>query len=168
MDGYGDTCNYNGQNCLDLCVFTNVTSQSGVELTGPDWYAITLFYPTWTYRTGQGTLIASNQPDAAANQYVGTDHSVLLHILWTTNGWQVHIQKVDNILPEINVIYDPACMSLVETVQSVTTYQITHGSHPQDVNWQFYAGTNYAAGCLSVATPQDHNNPLRTFSIVSE
>ncbi len=168
VNGYGDTCTYNGQNCLELCVFTNVTSQSGVELTGPDWYAIALFYPTWTYQTGQGTLLAANQPDAAANQYVGTDHSVLLHILWTEKGWQVNIQPVDNTLPEINVIYDPACMSLVETVQSVVTYSITHGSNPQNVNWQFFVGTNHAAGCLGVATTQEYTtNQSFTFSIVS-
>ena len=155
VNGYGDTCNYNGQNCLELCVFTNVTSQSGVALTGPDWYAIALFYPTWTYRTMNGALLATDQPDAAANQYVGVDHSVLLHILWTTKGWQVNIQRVDNTLPEINVVYDPACMSLVETVQSLTAYQKTHGSNPQDVHWDFYVGTNHAAGCLGVATPQE-------------
>ncbi len=163
VNGYGDTCTYNGQNCLELCVFTNVTSQSGVELTGPDWYAIALFYPTWTYRTGQGTLLGTNQTDAAANQYVGIDHSVLLHILWTTKGWQVNIQPVDKTLPEIDVIYDPACMSLVETVQSLSTYQITHESNPQNVHWEFYAGTNHAAGCLGVATPQQTYKPFAYF-----
>ncbi len=162
VDGYGDSCEYNGQNCLKLCVFTNVTSQSGVELTGPDWYAIALFYPTWTYRTIHNAVLADNQPDAA-NRYVGTDHSVLLHILWTTKGWQVHIQRVNNTLPEINVIYDPACMSLVETVQSVSTYQITHDSNPQDVHWDFYAGTNHAAGCLGVATMQESPQPSPYF-----
>ena len=155
VNGYGDTCNYNGQNCLELCVFTNVTSQSGVKLTGPDWYAIALFYPTGTFRTPYGTVLSANQPDATANQYVGVDHSVLLHILWTTKGWQVHIQRVDATLPEINVVYDPACMSLVDTVQSLNTYQITHGSNPQNVHWEFYAGTNRATGCLGVATPQE-------------
>ncbi|MHB8599419.1 MAG: hypothetical protein ACYDER_21735 [Ktedonobacteraceae bacterium] len=86
-----------------------------------------------------------------------------MHILWTAKGWQVNIQPVDNTLPEINVIYDPACMSLVETVQSVVTYNITHGSNPQDVHWDFYTGTNHAAGCLGVATPQQTYKPFAYF-----
>lgn len=110
-----------------------------------------------------GTLLATNQPNAMANQYVGTDHSVLLHILWTTKGWQVSIQHVDNTLPEINVVYDPACMSLVETVQSQTAYGITHGSNPQNVHWQFFVGTNHAAGCLGVATPEYTHKPIVYF-----
>ncbi len=155
IGGHGDSCTYNGQNCLELCVFTNVQSIANgntfTSLTGPDWYAIGLFYPTWTYRTISGALVAENQPDVF-NQYVGTDHSMLLHILWKASAWSVTLEPNAN-LANIPVTVDPACASLNGLVQATTTYTITHDGTGTNLDWQAFAGTNRAAGCLGVATP---------------
>ena len=165
IDGYSDACNYNGQNCIYLCVLTQVASISGggetfTPVTGPDWYTYAIFYPTWTYRTINGILVAGNQSEFV-NRYVGIDHSVLLHLLWKDNSWAV------NIVPsfsQLNITSpDPACAALSGLVHSLTTYGITHDSQPKNIYWNEYVGPNRAAGCLGVATTQHNAGPQGYF-----
>jgi hypothetical protein len=155
VDGYGDSCTYNGQNCLELCVFTDLKTVSGggevfTPVSGPDWYAIALVYATWTYRTPAGVLVAGNQSDYF-DRYVGIDHSLILHFLWKNGTWSISIVPTN----AVNfVVVDPACATLNGLVSAEATYDRTQGSPSQNLSWSVAVGANRADGCLGVATTQ--------------
>ena len=80
---YGDTCTFEGQNCLQLCSSPYGTPVKGVQL---GWNVIALFYPTWTYTTQSGQVVAQNQPDTN-DPVAGEDHSIPLSLTWNGAKW---------------------------------------------------------------------------------
>ncbi len=152
MRGYGDTCTYNGQNCLLICTYPFVQTL---------WFVVALYYPSWTYTTEQGQVLAQNQPDTNSGS-VGEDHSISLQLSWNaTQGWQVQDLS---ILPQrtqyqMNVIANsiPVCASLTGLVNTLTRYGVTSGDGNIEIQWQYYMGHDPAAGCLAVVVPS--NNP---------
>ncbi len=178
---YNETCTSpEGQNCVLLCVLPDTTfvpnspsshSQPRATLT---WEIVGLFYPTWTYTTTGGQVVAINQPDALPDRVVGEDHSVLAHTTWDSTGWHAiiitpnsdwHATSTTDGSPTNFGFADPTCGSLNDLINGTTTYLITQ--RDGTVSWKLKAGTNHAAGCLGVVTPE-HNMPFVYFSSVLE
>ncbi len=66
-----DICANNGQNCISFCtlqVNTYPGTPPGTQAPTEGWTVLALFYPTWTYTTASGQIIAQNQPDSSAVQ----------------------------------------------------------------------------------------------------
>ncbi len=156
VNGYNDTCNdsNSGQSCLQLCSFIN--GESPAPSAHPIWDVTALFYPTWTYTTQSGQVVAQNQPDASSTS-AGEDHSIDLSVTWDGTKWHV---KPD-IAPEFryNTAHSPACASISNQI-SPTTYGATASG--ANVFWDFAVGTNEAAGCLGVVvlSPQSPQTPV--------
>lgn len=149
INGYGDICNENGQNCLQICM---------VSYEGGSWLAVALYYTTWTYSAESGQVIAQNQPDTNS-QYVGTDHSILLQITWSSQGWSVRDISILSQAATVNTIYEtsiPACASLTGLVNARTFYSSTSGDDFILIQWSYHIGSNPAAGCLGVVVPTDN------------
>jgi hypothetical protein len=150
VSGYGDTCTYNGQNCLQICTF---------DYRKSGWLAVALYYPAWTYTTESGQVIAQNQPDTNSTS-VGIDHSVLLQVKWNGQLWLVRDLSTlsQNSQAQIGVLDTsvPACASLTGLVGALTKYASTSGDGHILIQWQYYVGNDPAMGCLGVAVPSDN------------
>ncbi len=151
--GFGDDCSLDGQNCLQLCntTATNADPVYGTTTTGNNIDVLALFYPLWIYTTGNGQVVAQNQPDALP-ALANTDHSLFVHVTWDRNGWHVSLITQNNVFFETPGNAHPACASANNIIHS-SGYQ----SVPEvgDVSWKLFAGTDPAAGCLGVVTPDD-------------
>jgi hypothetical protein len=154
VDGYGDTCSYNGQSCLQLCAEATVYAS---------WLVTALYYPTWTYTTESGRVIAQDQPDTSANM-VGTDHSADFQVNWDSAGWHVTNLSALAESPQKGSLIEsnlsagstnPACASLVGMINSSTLYASTHDNNHILVQWSYYVGSNPSDGCLALVRPAD-------------
>lgn len=182
----GDFCTLSGQNCLQICSNGGTISPDGAF----NWNIIALYYPTWTYTTQGGQVVARNQPDTNS-LLAGMDHSIDLSATWNGKAWKVSLPRYKNVLfpstntspfntsvsPTLNMP-PPVCASLNNFINTPTNYGTgatalgsTQGSNPTAVNWGFVAGTNEAQGCLGVvvpspnttATPTDFKQPAALF-----
>lgn len=148
-NGFGETCSFNGQNCLQLCTsdIFGATPDAAAKLT---WDIIALFYPTWTYATQSGQIIAQNQPDTNSPA-AGMDHSLQFRVTWDGSAWHASA----NFTPEtINQGQSPPeCASLIDQVSSTTNYGNTQNSTHANVDWGYAVGPNEAQGCLAVVVP---------------
>ncbi len=147
QSGYGDECTLNGQDCHQFCASPDYGGPpvKGAQLT---WDIIGLFYPTWTYTTQSGQVVAQNQPDSSvfpANE----DHSISLRVTWDGTKWHAS----PDIPPESASQYDvpPACASISNQIMSTTQYGATKSG--TNVDWGFAVGNNEAQGCLGVVVP---------------
>ncbi len=156
VDGFGDMCHYNGQNCLQLCDYAYVYTS---------WLVLAVYYPSWTYRTENGQTITQNQPDTSSNQ-VGTDHSALLQVAWDGKAWQVtnlsalaqtptHLTITETA--DVAGVSNPACASFAGLINESTFYASTQGNNPLLIQWSYDVGTDPAAGCLAVVRPSDNS-----------
>jgi hypothetical protein len=151
IEGYGDNCNYNGQNCLQICTFAYRQSY---------WLAVALYYPAWTYTTESGQMVAQNQPDTNS-AYVGVDHSVLLQVRWNSSqGWHViDVSTLSQTSQNLIGVLDtsiPACASFTGLIGGLTKYGSTSGDGHILIQWQYYVGNDPAMGCLGVVLPSDN------------
>ncbi|MGB8346240.1 MAG: hypothetical protein WCD86_15255 [Ktedonobacteraceae bacterium] len=149
VNGYGDTCTFNGQNCLQICTFSY---HNGA------WLAVALYYATWTYTTESSQVVAQNQPDTTSNT-VGVDHSILLEVTWNEQRWHVKdvstlSQTAQNVIGVLNTSI-PACASLTGLIRSQTTYDSTSSNDHMLIQWSYDVGSDPAAGCLGVVVPSD-------------
>jgi hypothetical protein len=147
QSGYGDNCTLNGQDCHQFCTspFYRGPPEKGTQLT---WDIEGLFYPTWTYTTQSGQVVAQNQPDSSV--FSGnTDHSIHLRLSWDGTKWHAS----PNIPPESVSQFDvpPACASVSNQISATTQYGATTSG--TNVDWGFAVGTNEAQGCLGVVVP---------------
>ncbi len=182
----GDFCTLSGQNCLQICSNGGTTSSNGMYT----WNIIALYYPTWTYTTLTGQVVAQNQPDTNS-PLLGMDHSINLEVTWDGKAWRVSLLRYNNVLiPATNNspftlppssapnLPPPACASLNNFINTPVSYATaalplgtTQGSNPTAVNWGYVVGTNEAQGCLGVvvpspgtsATPTNFNQPPAYF-----
>ncbi len=148
VNGYSDTCSYNGQNCLQFCTppfFDGYAPVKGAKLT---WYAIGLFYPTWTYTTQSGQVVAQNQPDTS-NSSVGQDHSINFRAAWDGTQWHVLPDFSPETMSQVNG--PPTCASLANQISATTQYSATASG--TNVDWGYAISTNEAQGCLAVVVP---------------
>ncbi len=155
VDGYGDICTFNnGQSCLQLCI---------LDYIGSTWDVAALYYPTWTYMTEYGQVVAQNQPDTIAPS-VGTDHSAIFQVSWDGQGWQVtDISALSQTGQQLSFLQstgaaltaNPACASLSGLINSTTTYASTNGTEKLNVSWSYYVGNDLSSGCLGVVQPTD-------------
>jgi hypothetical protein len=154
VNGFGDMCSYNGQNCLQLCNYAYVYAS---------WLVLAVYYPTWTYKTEDGQMIAQNQPDTSSNQ-VGTDHSALLQVAWDGKAWQVTNLSALAQTPtrltltetaDVVGVSNPACASFAGLINESTSYASTQGNNHILIQWSYYVGTDPADGCLAVVRPAD-------------
>lgn len=143
---YGDTCTFEGQNCLQLCSSPYGVPIKGVQLS---WNVIALFYPTWTYTTQSGQVVAQNQPDT--NDLVaGEDHSIPLSLTWDGTKWHASIKTFPESVSQ-QFSSSPACDSITNQIGTSSQYSTT--SNGKKVGWGFAAGTNEAQGCLAIVVP---------------
>ncbi len=182
----GDFCTLSSQSCLQICSNGGTTSSNGTFM----WNIVALYYPTWTYTTLNGQMIAQNQPDTSS-PLVGVDHSIDLEVTWDGKAWKVNFPHYSNTLfqatgnPQFTLptylhpnMLPPACASLNSFINTPTSYSTfatpfgtTQGNNPQAVSWGFVVGSNEAAGCLGVvvpapnttATPTDFKQPPAYF-----
>ncbi|HVB22348.1 MAG TPA: hypothetical protein VNG51_10415 [Ktedonobacteraceae bacterium] len=147
QNGYGDTCSLNGQNCLQLCTLPEigVPSTKSAPLT---WDIYALFYPSWTYTTQSGQIIAQNQPDSS-NMPALEDHSIALRITWDGTKWQASPDTSSNTLEQ--GITPISCASINNQISATTQYGVTASG--TNVDWGYAVGTNEAQGCLAVVVP---------------
>jgi len=133
VNGYGDICTNNGQNCLQLCI---------LDYSGSSWYVAALYYPTWTYTTETSQVVAQNQLDTNS-PLVGVDHSAIFQVIWARNGWQVtnltalsQTSQQLSFLQEIGagLTSNPSCASFTGLIRSTTTYGSTSGPDKVSVN----------------------------------
>lgn len=155
LNGSGDDCALEGQSCLQFCN-APMLNQGAASTTGVDLDMLALFYPTWTYTTASGQIVAQHQPDTTATN-VGTDHSILLHITWDHSGWHISRITAENAFFETPGNADPACASINNSIHITPAYQYTAAIG--NVSWQLFAGTNRAAGCLGIVTPDNSQQP---------
>ncbi len=171
---YNETCTSpGGQNCVLLCVLPDTTFVPNSPSSHPQplatltWEIVGLFYPTWTYTTTGGQVVAMNQPDALPDRVVGEDHSVLAHTTWDRTGWHAviitpnsdwHATSTADGSPTNFGFADPACGSLNDLINGTTTYLITQ--RDGTVTWKLKAGTDHADGCVGVVTPDAANLPV--------
>ncbi len=148
VNGFGNSeiCSLNGQNCLQFC--TGISEGIGQSQGKLTWDLIALFYPTWTYTTQSGQVVAQNQPDAN-NANVGQDHSMEMNVTWDGAKWLVGL----NVSPEAVSQFtpSPACASLNNLISATTQYGVTGTG--KNVDWGFVTSTNEAQGCLAVVVP---------------
>lgn len=159
-NGFGETCSFNGQNCLQLCsfsIFNETLHNSSAKLT---WDIIALFYPTWTYTTQSGQIIAQNQPDTSST-VAGVDHSIQLRVTWDGTAWHASA----SIAPEVLTQYEspPECASLDDQVSATTLYGNTQNSTHANVDWGYAVGSNEAQGCLAVVVPSPQQGTPTNF-----
>lgn len=148
QNGYGDTCSINGQSCLQFCTpqyFDGYPAIKGMQLT---WDFIALYYPTWTYTTPNGQVVAQNQPDAS-NSAAGQDHSMSLRAGWDGTKWHVFPDISPEALTQFST--PPTCASIANQISATTQYSATKSG--TNVDWGFAVGTNEAQGCLAVVVP---------------
>lgn len=160
---YGeDVCSYNGQNCLQFCTI-QVQKFPGIapDMQPPTdgWTALALFYPTWTYTTASGQIIAQNQPDTSSSS-IGTDHSIELHLTWDSKGWHASLLSTGagSFLGGIPTIADPICTPLNDLVSSLIAYVDPSAAPGVSIHWGLLAGPNHADGCLGVAASTNTSN----------
>jgi hypothetical protein len=162
VGGFGDTCNYNGQNCLGLCQYTYAEST---------WLVFALYYPTWTYVTQDGHILTQGQLDTNAIT-VGTDHTMLLQLSWSSNGWNVINEsalKPDiqhptiGQLTGINTTSKLACGSIAPFVKESTSYASTDDASHTPISWTYYVGNNLANGCLGFVVPSTSPKALPAY-----
>ncbi len=157
-----DLCANNGQNCLQLCtvqvqLYPHLSPDIQVLTQG--WTIIAVFYPSWTYITTGGHLIAQQQPDSASNA-IGTDHSAEFHLTWDSKGWHASLLSTGAgaIVPGLPVIADPICTPLNDLVNNSLTYGDPSVTPAVTVQWGVFAGSNHADGCLGVASSAYYYN----------
>ncbi len=147
QSGFGDDCTVKGQDCHQFCTspFFGGPPEKGAQLT---WDIEGLFYPTWTYTTQSGQVIAQNQPDSSV--FPGNeDHSIHLRLTWDGTKWHAS----PDIPPESVSQYDvpPACASASNQISVTTQYGATASG--TNVDWGFAVGTSEAQGCLAIVVP---------------
>ena len=139
-------CTVWGEDCFSFC--TDPTASNDVHSFANEWDVLGVVLPVWDYTTLDGKSVAQNQPDAFAGAE-GYETLLPLHIFWSGSAWQVTL-PLDraNTLPFGN----PFCMSAETEVQIDSTL---NGAQLKNflVSWKFISGTNPAAGCVAVATP---------------
>ncbi len=144
---YGDTCTYEGQNCLQLCS----TPYGGPPVKGVQlsWNVSGLFYPAWTYTIAGGQVVAQHQPDTNVPA-AGEDHSIPLSVTWDGTKWHASpIIGPEGISQQFGVA--PACSSIDNQIGTSTQYNTT--SNGKNVVWGYAVGTNEAQGCLAIVVP---------------
>ncbi|MHB8596463.1 MAG: hypothetical protein ACYDER_06590 [Ktedonobacteraceae bacterium] len=147
QNGYGDFCALNGQSCLQLCTLPEfgVPPTKSAQLT---WDTTALFYPTWTYTTQSGQIVAQNQPDTSTSSVI-TDHSVALRVTWDGTKWHASPDTSSNTVEQ--GITPLSCASINNQISATTQYSATASG--TNVDWGFAVGTNEAQGCLGVVVP---------------
>ncbi len=153
----GEICTNNGQNCLQLCTI-QVETSPGAQTPTYVWSISALFHTTWTYTTGNGQVLAQNQPDSASND-IGTDHGVPFRVTWDGQSWHASILSLGPgaIVNALPIFVDPICTSLKDLVNGVTAYA-NPSAAPGAIQWNLFAGINHASGCLGVASPANSTN----------
>ncbi|MHB8596462.1 MAG: hypothetical protein ACYDER_06585 [Ktedonobacteraceae bacterium] len=169
----GDFCTMSGQNCLQICSDGETISSHGVFT----WNIIALYYPTWTYTTQSGQVVARNQPDTNSSA-VGMDHSIDLGATWNGKAWKVGLVTYNNVLFKSSNIPPPACAAMHNLNNSFgdntalpAPFGETQGANPKNVDWGYVVDSNEAQGCLGVvvlsqdttATPTNFKQPPAYF-----
>lgn len=159
-----DECNLSGQNCLQICSGSGTTSPDGTFI----WNINVLYYPTWTYTTQSGQVVARNQPDTNS-PLVDTDHSIDLQVTWDGKTWHVGLPSYKNVLLSLYNTIPPACGSIHSLTSTNSNYgsgsipfSVTQGGNPTPVSWGFVVGPNEAQGCLGVVVPSPNTTTTPT------
>jgi hypothetical protein len=102
-----------------------------------------------------GRVLARDVPDDSAQDYATgrtLDESLVeLYITWDNLGWHIAV-PVDKQI-QSSGYFDPVCAAMTQQVRPLNSPADANGD-PLYLQWQFASGSQPAAGCLAVGTPQ--------------
>ena len=143
-----------GQDCARFCSLAWPSVQAVRRASGAaGWLVLAVVSLSWTYRSPDGTLIASNQPlDWQGNAGL-SNHLVMLSVTWEKTGWQVasvlgdHTGGILRASDGTTVGDDPGCAQAQDLLHYL---RFDESSGPPASTVHLADSTNPSAGCLVV------------------
>ena len=151
-------CAYEGQDCHLFCTAPQLFSAPLGEASAPSqmWDVLAVVSYRWDYKTLNGKVVATNQPD----QLQGVkpqNHLIPLQISWDGSQWHV-VSSFSQLDPgvfsgDVATEMSPSCGSAISNVAGDKSLARVLPSYYM-TSWVYNSADNFAAGCVGMVTLQ--------------
>jgi len=146
-------CSIEEVSCQAFCPVL-LSSDNGSALPATNWQVAAPVLITWSYATPGGQVVADNAPDTPESS--GYEDLASLSITWKSGAWNV-INQPDTSPSLFTLTTNPVCAAAQDWITANPSHQslseTTLDGQSTAVNFQYFAGTNAANGCLVKAIP---------------